>query len=97
MRAWTAHWVVRVLVAGASAFFAAVVAAVVLAIADLYVTGHGGASLARPWISLGPVGELSRAALVFWTFTLFSSTAAFFTTRGLLRPSVRPAPTLFLD
>jgi hypothetical protein len=97
MKAWTAHWLARVLVCAASAFVAAVVVAIVLAVADLYVTGHGGASLARPWISLGPVGEVSRAELVFWALTLFSSTAAFFTTRGLMRPSVRPARTLFLD
>ena len=86
MRPWTAHWVVRVLVAGASAISAAVVAAVVLTIADLYITGHGGASLSRPWISWDPVVDLSRAGVVFWFFTLISGAAAFFTTRGLLRP-----------
>jgi hypothetical protein len=35
------------------ALVAAVVSAVVVAVADIYLTGHGGQSLTRPWIEWG--------------------------------------------
>ena len=46
---------------------AAVVAAITLAILDLYLTGHSRPALGRPWLSLfaGSI-QLSRAELVFY-------------------------------
>ena len=49
-----------VLVSIATALGAGVLAALVLAVVDLYVVGHGGESLSRPWIDWGAAG-LSRA------------------------------------
>jgi hypothetical protein len=60
---------------------AAVLAAVVLAIADLYITGHGGASLARPWISWGDLVQLSRADVILWSCALVAAGAGWFATR----------------
>ena len=97
MKAWTLHWAARALVVGASGFLAALLAAVVLAVADLYVTGHGGPSLARPWLSWSPVVELSRADVVLWAVTLMAVVVAVFATGDLLKPPVSGNATLFLD
>jgi hypothetical protein len=46
---------------------AAVLAAVVLAILDVYVTGHGHASVLRPWIDWPEAGvHLSRGDIVMY-------------------------------
>ena len=44
---------------------AGVMTAVVGAIVDIWITGHGGASLMRPWIEVGQVISLSRLDAVF--------------------------------
>ena len=44
---------------------AGVLTAVVGAIVNIWITGHGGASLARPWIEIGQVVALSRLDAVF--------------------------------
>jgi hypothetical protein len=44
---------------------AGVVTAVVGAVVDMWITGHGGASLMRPWIEVGQAVALSRLDAVF--------------------------------
>jgi len=68
-------------VAFASGVVAALVTAVVLAIVDLYITGHGGPSLARPWISWGDHVLLSRADVILWSCALVAAGAGWFATR----------------
>lgn len=52
----------RLLAAAAAGAGATLVAAVGLAVADLYLTGHGHASLGRPWLEWAELGvHLSRA------------------------------------
>ncbi|MEA2624386.1 MAG: hypothetical protein QOD06_431 [Candidatus Binatota bacterium] len=52
----------RVAAAAGASFAAAVVAAITLAVTDLYVTGHGHPSLMRAWIDWEAGGvHLSRA------------------------------------
>ncbi len=74
-------WLVPALIAAATAFCAAIAAAVVIAIADIYVTGHGGASLTKPWLTWGSVVDLSPADMLLWSATLIAGAAAFFLTR----------------
>ena len=52
------------LVSGTVAFGCAVLAAIALAVMDIYVTGHGQPSLTRPWISWFGAVELSRADML---------------------------------
>lgn len=52
----------RLLAAAAAGAGAALMAAIGLAIADLYLAGHGHASLGRPWLEWAALGvHLSRA------------------------------------
>jgi hypothetical protein len=53
-----------VLIPLAAALGAGVLTALVLAIVDLYVTGHGNASLTRPWLEWGAIVQLSRADVI---------------------------------
>jgi hypothetical protein len=64
--------VVAAIVAAAAT---AVGAAIVLAILDIYQTGHGRASLSRPWIDASFV-HLSRADVVLLVAVLMSSLLA---------------------
>jgi len=64
------------ILASLTAFCAGLVAAVTLAIIDIYVTGHGGESLARPWISWGPWIQMSRADAVLYVAALAAGGAA---------------------
>jgi hypothetical protein len=50
-----------------SAFGAAFLAAMILAIIDLYLTGHSMPALGRPWLSVfGGATTISRAELLFY-------------------------------
>lgn len=61
------------LVAG---FAAAIAAAIVLGITDLYVTGHGRPSLARPWIDWAFVhASRADAVLLGVSFAVFATVA----------------------
>lgn len=56
-----------ILAAIVAGFGTALVTAVVLAIIDLYLTGHSKPALGRPWLSLfGGSFALSRAELLFY-------------------------------
>lgn len=67
----------RLAAAAASAFGAAVIAAIALAVLDIYLTGHGRPSLMRPWIEWPAIGvHLSRAGLVFSIVTAATFVAA---------------------
>jgi hypothetical protein len=58
---------VRLGLALAAGFAAAVLAAVALGILDLYVTGHGQPSVLRPWIDWPDAGvHLSRGDVVMY-------------------------------
>ena len=58
-----------------SGFGAALVAAVVLAIIDIYLTGHSRPALGRPWLSLGGAVQLSRAELLLYIAILLGAWA----------------------
>ena len=66
---------------GAMAFATALIAAVVLAIVDIYITGHGGASLMRPWLSWHGAVELSRADALFLLAALCGAAGGLLLTR----------------
>ena len=59
-----AVWATRLVLAAGAAFFSATFAAVAVAIADLYVTGHGGASLRQPWLNWSPFVEVSAGDVI---------------------------------
>jgi hypothetical protein len=62
----------------AAAFSVAFVSAIVLAIVDLYLTGHGQESLNGEWLhSVGGIVDLSRADVLLLLSTLLSSVVAF--------------------
>jgi hypothetical protein len=68
------------------AFGAGLVAAVTLAIVDVYMTGHGGESLTRPWISWGPWFQLSRSDAVLCFATLAAGGASLLLARQRMEP-----------
>jgi hypothetical protein len=72
--------------ASLTAFGAGLVAAVTLAIVDVYVTGHGGESLTRPWISWGPWFQLSRADAVLCIAALAAGGASLLMARQRMEP-----------
>jgi hypothetical protein len=84
MKMAAARWLVPALVAGLTAVAAAVTAALVLAIVDLYLTGHGHVSIARPWISWSPFVELSRADAILLVAAALAALTAFLTTKRYL-------------
>lgn len=83
-------WVLPALLAVVSAFGAALATAVILAVADIYVTGHGGTSLMQPWISWRPIVDLSPADVLLWFVVVVSGGAAFWMTRRGLTAAKRP-------
>jgi hypothetical protein len=52
-----------------SASAAAVISVIVLAILDIYLTGHSYASMGRPWVDWA-IFDLSRADVIFLGVTL---------------------------
>jgi hypothetical protein len=50
------HLLGRIAITLAAALGAAVVAAILITVADLYVTGHGGATLSGPWLEWPALG-----------------------------------------
>ena len=64
-----------------AAVSAAVLAAISLGVIDIYVTGHGGQSLMRPWISWGSWVELSRGDALFYLVALTAGGATFLLAR----------------
>ena len=85
MKAGLTRWLIPGLLATLVAITTAVLVAVALAIADLYVTGHGGPSLARPWISWSPVVSLSRADVILLAVAATAFAVMFFATKGSLQ------------
>ena len=56
-----------ILTAIAAGFGAAIIAAIVLAVVDIYLSGHGRPTLGRPWISLfNGALPMSRAEALFY-------------------------------
>ena len=74
-------WLLPGLVAGAVALGTAILVAVVFAVADIYVTGHGGKSLMQPWVTWGSVVALSPADVVLDAAVLVAGTATFLLAR----------------
>jgi hypothetical protein len=63
-----------ILTAIAAGFGAAIIAAIVLAIVDIYLSGHGRPTLGRPWISLfNGALPMSRAEALFYLSFLAGS------------------------
>ena len=69
----------------AGAIASGLIAAIVLAIADLYVTGHDGASLMRPWLQ-GAV-SMSRADVIFYLAVVMGGVATWLAAGRGLTPS----------
>jgi hypothetical protein len=68
-----------ILGAAAAGFAAAVLLAVILAIVDIYLSGHGQPTLSRQWIELPDWGIfLSRADVVLLAGALIAALAAGF-------------------
>jgi hypothetical protein len=80
-----------VLLPALAAFAMALLAAIVLAVADIYVTGHGGESLMRTWITWGDAVRLSRADLIFYAAAIVGGVAGFLAGLQSLRVTKRPA------
>ena len=85
MRSTLGRRVTLVGVAMAGALASGFVAAIVLAIADLYVTGHGAASLMRPWLQ-GAV-SMSRADVIFYLAVVMGGGLAWLAAGRGLTPS----------
>lgn len=61
---------------------AAVVAAVALAVFDIYLTGHGSPSILRPWIDWSAAGvHLSRGDVVMLIAMALAGFSVWFVTR----------------
>ena len=54
---------------------AGVVTAVAGVVVDMWITGHGGASLMRPWIEVGQAVALSRLDALFLVVVSFATIA----------------------
>ena len=74
---------VRLGLALGAGFGAAVLAAVALAILDLYVTGHGQPSVLRPWIDWPDAGvHLSRGDVVMYLAACLAGLGTWFAAAG---------------
>ena len=79
----------------ASAISATILAAVVLAVVDLYMTGHGGDPIGRPWIEWFSFVHLSRADVLLYAATLIGGIVGFLFARGAVGAkitSTSPSP-----
>jgi hypothetical protein len=74
---------VRLGLALGASFLAAILAAVVLALLDLYLTGHGHLSVMRPWIDWEQAGvHLSRGDLVMYVVACLAGLGTWFAASG---------------
>ena len=74
---------VRVILALGAGFGAAVLAAIVLAILDVYVTGHGHRSVLRPWIEWPAAGvHLSPGDIVMYLAACLAGLGTWFAVSG---------------
>ena len=85
------RWTRLLVLAAVAAIGASVFAAVALAIVDLYVTGHGGLSLGRPWISWSSVLELSRADVLVLVAAALGFVSTILARNGLVPPQAAEA------
>ena len=70
----------------ASALAMLLVSAIVIAIADLYVTGHGGQSLGREWIEVNDnIISLSRADVIVLTAAFIGAIGGFLGAKAGMR------------
>lgn len=67
-------WWIRLLLSLIAGLGSAVLVAIVLAIVDLYLTGHGFQSLSGPLLDWPNVGvHLSLADVIFWGAAVFAA------------------------
>ena len=74
---------IRLGLALGAGFGAAVLAAVALAVLDLYLTGHGHLSVMRPWIDWPEAGvHLSRGDIVMYVAACLAGLGTWFAASG---------------
>ena len=74
---------IRLGMALGASFCAAVLAAVAIAVLDLYLTGHGHLSVMRPWIDWPEAGvHLSRGDIVMYVAACLAGLGTWFAASG---------------
>ena len=74
---------VRLGLALGASFLAAILAAVGIAVLDLYLTGHGHLSVMRPWIDWPEAGvHLSRGDIVMYVAACLAGLGTWFAVSG---------------